>query len=743
MAPRRRRGNVAAELPGLEEILSFIDEQQGRVSARDIARAFGIRGKARLELRRLLRQLRDAGHLPSRRPGGRRQQRVPPVAVIEVTGIDEEGELVAECAALPGASIRVLAEPGQRFAPGIGDRLLARLEPTPDGLYEAHPLKLVPRRVREVVGAVRPGTSGLVLVPANRRDERQYRIIPGPLRVEPGDLVRAELVHARPLSIPEARVVERFGKIDDPHAITPAVAAMFDIPRRFPEEALELAASARAVSRRQRRDLRDVPLVTIDGEDARDFDDAVWAEPDPEHGGGYRLVVAIADVAYYVRPGDALDEEARRRGNSVYFPDRAIPMLPEALSNELCSLKPDTDRACVAVEMRIDRLGHIRASRVMRGVMRSRARLTYTQVQAAREGQFDNVTAELWKPVLEPLFDVYRVLRKARDRRGCLDVELPERRILFDERGFPKEVRLRPQLESNRLIEECMIAANVAVATLLTERRVPFLYRVHDLPDPAKLEMLADYLERLGIPWSRTARKPGDFTRMLESLRDSPLYETVASFVLRAQAQAVYQPGNIGHFGLNLRCYTHFTSPIRRYSDLTVHRALIRVFELGPGGERKPAEIAELEELGRHLSARERLAMEAERTALQRFILLYLREHATARFTGRVTGVQYFGLFVTLDETGADGLVPVQELGDDVYLLDERHHVLVGRRSGESFGLGDRVEVVIAEIDDIRGLLQFRIEKHEPAAGTVLAKTAWKRSGPPTARMQRRRVRRR
>ncbi len=737
---RRRRGPGRVEPPSVEEILSFVDARGGHATGREIAKAFGLTGAARVALRRRLQALREAGRLtrPSRRRI-RRKRELPPVAVVEITGIDEDGELLGETAAAPGAALRILVEFLDGPAPGIGDRLLARLEPGEEGFIEARPIRLLPQRPKEVVGVVERAPYGLVLRATGRKDDREYRIA-GDAGVEPGELVRARLLHGRPLAVPEARIVERFGRVDDPRAISPAVAAQHGIRREFPAPALERAAAARPVARRGRTDLTDLPLVTIDGADARDFDDAVWAAPDedPANPGGYRLVVAIADVAHYVRPGDALDLEARERGNSVYFPDRAIPMLPEALSNELCSLKPDVERACLAAEMRIDRRGRIRATRFLRGVMRSRARLTYEQVQAARDGAPDAVTEKLWEPVLEPLFAVYGILRRARERRGSLDVALPERRVVFDANGFPADVRARPQLDSHRLIEECMIAANVAVATALAEAKAPILYRVHDKPDPVKLEALADYLERLGIPWSRTAKKPGDFTRMLEGLAGDPLYETVAGFVLRAQAQAVYQPRNIGHFGLNLRCYTHFTSPIRRYSDLTVHRALLRVFDLGAGGERKAADPAELEELGRKLSAAERRAMEAERDALQRFVALYLQRHAEARFTGRVTGVQYFGLFVTLEESGADGLVPVSSLGDDVYLYDERHHALVGRQTGESFGLGDRVEVSLVEIDLARGMMQFRIESHEPAHATRLARTAWRKSGPPRQRFRRR-----
>lgn len=706
-----------------------------------------MRGADRVALRRLLTRLRKEGRLER---GGRRRsgpRDLPRTAVVEVVGTDEEGELLAETPALPGVTVRVLVEYLRSAAPGEGDRILCRLDRGPEGEPLAFPIRVLPKTPRQVVGVVERAPHGLVLRPAGRKDDREYRIVAGGVEVEPGDMVRAVLLHARLLAAPETRVVERFGPADDPRTIAPAVAAQYELPVAFPPAVVARADELSPATRRGREDLRDLPLVTIDGEDARDFDDAVWAERDPAAGpGGHRLVVAIADVAWYVRPGDAIDVEAQKRGNSVYFPDRAVPMLPEALSNELCSLKPGVDRACIAADMRIDRWGRIRDVRFRRGLMRSRARLTYTQVQAARDGAPDAITERLWEGTLGPLFAVYEVLRRAREKRGAIDIDLPERRVVFDEDGNPVDVRPRPQLESNRLVEECMIAANVAVAEALAEAKAPILYRVHDKPDPAKLEALADYLERLGIPWSRTSKKPGDFTRLLRSLEGEGLYETLAGFVLRCQAQAVYSPHNIGHFGLNLRRYTHFTSPIRRYSDLTVHRALVRVFGLGAGGEKKPADHAALERLGRHLSQRERTAMEAEREALQRFVALVMRRQAGARFRGRVTGVQYFGLFVTLDESGAEGFVPVSTLGDDVYNFDERHHALVGRRYGETFGLGDLVEVELVEADPVRGTLLFRLEGHERAHGARLARESWERGGGPLRSVRgggRRRVARR
>jgi ribonuclease R len=482
----------------------------------------------------------------------------------------------------------------------------------------------------------------------------------------------------------------------------------------------------------KRRDLRDLDLVTIDGEDARDFDDAVWAEPDRTKGnpGGYRIVVAIADVAHYVRQDSALDREARERGNSVYFPDRVIPMLPEALSNDLCSLRPDEERACFAVLMRIDAQGRLIEKTFRRALMRSRARLTYAQVQAARDGMPDALTAPLMEAVIGPLYGAYEVLAAARRRRGAIDLDLPERRAIVDAEGRLIGIGRRQRQASNMLIEELMILANVAAATLLEEKGQPGLYRVHDKPDSAKLAVLADYLERIGVPWSRTTKKPGDFTELLERLSDHALKESAAGFVLRCQAQAVYSPANIGHFGLNLRRYAHFTSPIRRYSDLVVHRAIVRILGAGGDGLDGGATVEALGELGRHLSMTERRAMEAERGALERLTALYLAGSRGALLEGKITGVQRFGLFVTLDESGAEGLVPVSTLGDDIFAHDERHHALVGQRQGESFGLGDTVTVEIVEADAVTGSLIFRIDEHQRGHGAELARKAWRRTPP-------------
>ncbi len=737
--PARRSQPV----PSKGELLEFVGGATQPPRTNEILKAFGLDGRARPVLKRLLRELEDEGRLPGRRrrprPEGEREG-LPAVTVVTVIDIDDQGDL--RCRAQQDAEARILlpVEALEGKAPGLGDRVLARLFPRGKGRYDAHLIKLLPRLQREVVGVLETSEEGHRLRPIERSAKLEYQLRGHELGdAAEGDLVRAEVVGSdRPMAQPTARIVERLGRWDDPGAISLSLAVGAGLPMTFSEAALAEASKARPVALGKRRDLRDLDLVTIDGEDAKDFDDAVWAAPDHAKGnpGGYRIVVAIADVAHYARPGSALDRDARERGNSVYFPDRVIPMLPEALSNGLCSLRPEEDRACFAVLMRIDAQGALIEKAFRRALMRSRARLTYAQVQASRDGSPDTLVAPLMDAVIEPLYGAYEVLAAARRRRGAIDLDLPERRVIIDAQGRLAGIGKRERLASNTLIEELMILANVAAATLLEEKAQPALYRVHDKPDPLKLAVLADYLERIGVPWSRTSKKPGEFTELLDRLSDHALKESVASFVLRCQAQAVYSPGNIGHFGLNLRRYAHFTSPIRRYSDLVVHRAIIRILGAGGDGLDERVTVEALVELGRHLSMTERRAMEAERGALERLTALHLSSSRGAVFKGKITGVQRFGLFVALDESGAEGLVPVSTLGDDAFVHDERHHALVGQRSGESFGLGDTVTVELIEADAVTGSLIFRIDEHERAHGAELARKAWRRT-PPKARGRR------
>jgi ribonuclease R len=716
---------IKPALPSKQQILEFINNSKTPVGKREIARAFKIKGGDRIPLKAMLKELAAEGAIERGR--GRRMappKALPEVCVLEITGTDSDGEVLARPVAWPedSAPPRVLLAPDRRGTPalGPGDRVLARLKRIDRELYEGRPIRQLGGAPQRVVGLyeIASGIGGR-LRPADRRVKTEYRIASGDANgAVPGELVLAEALHTHRLGHLQARVVERLGRFGDPKTISLISIHEHDIPTEFPRDALALAAAARPVALGQRTDLRHLPLVTIDGDDARDFDDAVFAAPDDDAGnaGGFRLVVAIADVAHYVRPGEALDREARRRGNSVYFPDRVVPMLPEALSNELCSLRPHQDRACLAVEMIIDRHGRKLRHRFMRGLMRSVARLTYEQVQRARDGAPDEITRPLLDEVIGPLYGGFAALAAARVKRGTLDLDIPERRVLVDRDGKIAGIAARVRLDSHRLIEEYMILANVAAAETLEAKRVPCMYRVHDAPDPAKVEALREFVGSLGLALARgQVVRPAMFARLLEQARRTPYGTMLSDLVLRSQAQAAYSPENIGHFGLALRRYSHFTSPIRRYADLLVHRGLIAALGFGDDGLERD-EGDGFGKLGELISATERRAATAERDAGDRYVAAFLAERVGEIFTGRISGVTRFGLFVSLDDSGGSGLVPISSLPTDFYDHDEGQHALVGRRWGRRYQLAARVAVRLVEATPVTGGLVLELVEGEDGA---------------------------
>ncbi len=707
-----------SRFPTKDAVLAFIRASTVPVGKREIARAFKLSGSADREaLKTLLRDLEADGNVER----GRNRRMAPPqslpeVAVLEVSGIDGDGELKARPLnwAGEGPPPRIFLLPERKGAPAlaVGDTLLAKLARINDRLYEARIIRRIDGTEGRVLGVYRPAADGGRIVPTDRRNKTEFVVLP-PNRgdAEPGDLVLADILPAGRLGLPQARVSERFGSTAEPRAISLIAIHTHGLPTVFPHAALREAELAAVPALAGREDLRMIPLVTIDGADARDFDDAVWAEadPDPANPGGWHLLVAIADVAYYVRPGSALDRAAYERGNSVYFPDRVLPMLPEALSDGLCSLRPNEDRACLAFHLWLDRNGALVRHRLVRGLMRSAARLTYEQVQACQDGQPDDDTGPLAGTVIAPLYGAYARLWQARLRRGTLDLDLPERRVQVDEHGRVTGVTTRVRHDSHRLIEEFMIAANVAAAETLENRTMPGLFRVHDQPAMDKMEALRGFLAGLGLPFPKgEILKPDHFTRILRKVDGTPDSQLVSEVILRAQAQAVYSPDNIGHFGLALRRYAHFTSPIRRYADLIVHRALIRTLGLGVGGL-DDGTLDGLGAVGDHISTTERRAAAAERDAVDRFTASYLADRVGARFAGRISGVTRFGLFIRLDESGADGLVPASTLPDDRYEHDEAAHALVGQRCGRTYRLSAAVAVILVEADPLTGSTLFRL----------------------------------
>lgn len=569
-----------------------------------------------------------------------------------------------------------------------------------------------------VVGILTKGSNGWRLQSTNKRDKGDY-VLHAKTRftLEEGMLAIADITSQRRFGPRECKLVEILGDPNAPRAVSLISIAANNIPTEFPKAALAEANAAEPVTLNNRTDLRDIPLVTIDGEDARDFDDAVFAEPHKDKNGneGWHLIVAIADVAHYVRHNSALNETAYERGNSVYFPDRVVPMLPEALSNELCSLKPQVERACMAVHMWLNADGELLSWRFVRGVMRSKARLTYTQVQKAMDGEPDATTAPLIEPVLKPLYGAYRALIKARLNRGTLELDLPERKVQIGDDGKVKAIQVRERYDSHKLIEEFMISANVAAAAQLENKGGICLYRVHDKPSEAKLEALRDFLDSLDISLVPTKQlHPRFLTQILEKHAGGPHAQVVNEMMLRSQSQAIYSPENIGHFGLALAKYAHFTSPIRRYADLIVHRGLIRTCKLGDDGL-TDNEIENLEEIGDHISNTERRAATAERDAIDRYTTLFMADRVGSVFPARISGVARFGLFARLDETGADGIIPINALPDDYYFHDEKSQALLGKRTRRRFQLAQKVTVRLESADRLTGGMSFSIvESDQP-----------------------------
>ncbi len=710
-------------LPSKQEILEFIKESPGRVGKRELARAFNLKGSDKIALKAVLKELEGGGQIQRgqkrrfARPGA-----LPEVAVIEITGTDTDGELLARPISWEeeGRPPRIYVAPFRRgeAAVGVGDRVLAKLRRLRGDDYEARPIRIVGEARARVLGVYEPMPDGSGRIrPTSRREKADYSVPRGESSgAEAGELVLADVLPGRFYGLRQASVKERLGRLGAPRSVSLVAIHANDIPFEFPDEVIREAEACGGAAMEHRVDLRPVPLVTIDGEDARDFDDAVFAEPDddPDNPGGWHCIVAIADVSWYVRPGAPLDREAYKRGNSVYFPDRVVPMLPEQLSNGWCSLRPDEDRGCLAVHFWLDAEGNKLRHKFVRAMMRSAARLTYTQVQEARDGRPGELTGPLMAPVISPLYAAWNALFEARKRRGVLELDIPERKVDISEDGRVLAIKERPRFDSHRLIEDFMIQANVCAAEELERLRQPCMYRVHDQPSMEKLESLRQFLSSLdlSLPKGQVLR-PGQFNLILDKVKDTPNEHLVNEVVLRSQAQAVYSPENLGHFGLGLARYAHFTSPIRRYADLLVHRALVSGLRLGHGGL-PPDSLPQFPEFGEHISQTERRAAAAEREAVDRYVTAFLSDRVGATFAAKVSGVTRFGLFVTLLETGADGIVPVSTLPEDFYVHDETHHCLVGKRTRKTYQLGQALTVVLHEANTLTGSMVFLLEDAAP-----------------------------
>ena len=725
-APPRDKVRPAG-FPTRDQVMEFITSSDQPAGKREIAKAFGLKGQEKIALKALLKDMADEGLIdigPARafhKMGG-----VPKVTVLRIVDVDDTTLIATperwEAEGQPAPRLRVV-ERGKRGALTIGDRILARTEEAGRG-WVAHPMKKLAKASEELLGVVEEGpkeqngVGKLWLRPVDKRIRRDTPISDAGT-AKPGDLVLAEPV-GRPPRI-TARVTDILGDPFAPRSFSLIAIHKHGIPHVFPEQAEEEAVTASKLPLHEdkREDLRHLPIFAIDPADARDHDDAVWAAPDddPANPGGYRAIVAIADVSYYVRPGSALDREARKRGNSVYFPDLVVPMLPHQLSSDMCSLRAGEDRAAMACHLVVDAKGKVTSWRFSRAVIRVAAVLAYEDAQAAIDGTKEH---DLLEPALRPLWACWALLRKAREKRDPLALDLPERRVVLDEWGKITSVAVRERLDAHMLIEDFMIAANVAAAKALEAKKAPVMYRDHEPPSRDKLVALKDYLATFDIDFALgQVIKPSTFNRLIERVGEAEEKPQIMEQILRSQTQAYYSPQNMGHFGLALGSYAHFTSPIRRYADLLVHRALVGAHGLelpAPKGGALPDRTAlsgeDYENMGRvgeMISQHERRAMEAERETVDRYVAAFLAAHVGELVEARITGVQNFGFFATVEGLGGDGLVPVSTLGDERFYYDEAARALQGVESGDRYTVGQRLQLRLAEADPINGALRFEL----------------------------------
>lgn len=700
-------------------VVNLINNSDHPLSKNEIAKQLKLKGADRMALKEILKDLQGGGDLIK----GRRRKLVSAsnqrlgkgLMSAEIVDVDEDGCLLAAPLDWPtDEGVPVLRIVDMRkshmqgaTALGLTSRIIVRVVKKLDHEWHVSVVKRLMKDPKKHLGIFQPNRRGGHVSSINRKDTFTgvHVSAEDAEGLEAGDIVQYTVDHGN-----HFQFIKVLGKFDEPRMFSEIAIHNHGIPSHFSPEAIHIAEKGRIPALGTRTDFRDIPLVTIDGEDARDFDDAVWAEPDSDerNKGGWRALVAIADVSYYVRPGSELDREAKERGNSVYFPDRVVPMLPEALSNDMCSLRPNEDRACMAIEMIITSHGKIKSYRVKRGLMRSVARLTYTQVQAAIDGNPDKITGPLLESVITPLHGVYKSLLKARNQRGTLDLDMPERQIVFDAKGRMVDIKLRERYDAHKLIEELMIAANVCAAKTLIAKNWPCMFRVHDKPDPVRVANLRQFLKQYKLQLTKSAAPtPAQYNDILHQIEGRPYSRTVSELVLRSMAQAQYSPNNVGHFGLSLGQYAHFTSPIRRYSDLIVHRSLIAALDLGDGGyEKRPDD---LEGIGQHLSETERRAATAEREVTDRYTISYVSSKVGQDFDVAIVGVNRHGLFIEIESSGAEGFVPMRTLNWDYFTFDEANHRLVGRRTKASYQLGQKVRAQLVDAEVQTNSLSFNL----------------------------------
>jgi len=751
------------DLPTRKQILDFIASSDQPAGKREIGRAFGIRGDAKIQLKKLLNDMADEGLIETSRGRAFNQVGgVPRVTVLRVVDVDDSGHVFGQPehweADVAPPKLRII-ERERRGALGIGDRVLARTEERGDR-FVAHPLKKLAKKTELVLGVLRQEGARFWLTPVEKKERRELAVS-DVADGEAGDLVLCEVSGQR--GRVSARVDAVLGDPFAPKSFSLIAIHKYELPHEFSGAVIEEAKRVARQPLGEREDLTHVPIVAIDPADARDHDDAIWAarDEDEENKGGWKAIVAIADVSFYVRPGSELDKAARARGNSVYFPDRVVPMLPEELSADICSLKEGEDRAALACHLTIGKDGTLKGWRFTRAKIRVAANLAYEDAQAAidasEEDRVEVASPVCWMPevegpvpnelveqALKPLWGCWRALFAARNKREPLELDLPERQVVLDEKGRIESVAPRERLGAHRLVEDFMIAANVAAARALEAKKSPVMYRVHEPPSREKLEALKDYLETFGIQFTLgQVIKPATFNRIIERVGESDSMPEIMEQLLRTQMQARYAPDRLGHFGLALATYAHFTSPIRRYADLLVHRGLVSAYKLGEGGL-PPADAEKFEEIGEQISRLERRAMEAERETVDRYVAAYLADQVGQVVMCRITGVQPFGFFATVVEFGGDGLVPVSTMGEEYFRYDEKAQQLVGEDSGTTYRQGQKLRLRIAEASPVSGSLRFELPDGQardraPPERRDRVRTGGRRGRPPNIRHQSRR----
>jgi ribonuclease R len=705
---------VKQVLPTKEDILKFIRTASHDLSKREITKAFNIKGDLREPFKLLLKEI-EADGLWKKHTRKDKKVAFKTTKQLELTTARKKSVVLCKVVEIISTyEYRIIPNEIDRFDEKIvltfsdyplqpEQRLLARLQRLSSGEFTARAIKVFSDYSGYSIGVFQPRKNGGYVYPVSKKQKKEFYIPPyHTLSASEGDIVKVEIIDNSQHG-GHAKIIAILGNVYHPKGLSLISILQHDLHDEFSPEAIHEAEQGTVPLVNNREDLRDYALVTIDGEDARDFDDAVFAEPTDN---GWHILIAIADVAHYVQPGSALDKEALARGNSVYFPDRVLPMLPERLSNDLCSLKPNQDRACLAVHVLLDPNGKIQNYKFVRGLMRSQARLTYTEAQNI----YDGLTQSPLLPTIRYMYDVYEILLKGRHRRGALDIDLPEHQVVLDKEGNLHDIRIRNRLDSHKLIEEFMILANICAAKALESNQLPCLYRIHEIPTESRVQALKDFLTFIKlIDKQKHLVTPHDFNHVIYQVKDTAQHIMVSEMVLRSQQQAIYSPSNHGHFGLGLTHYAHFTSPIRRYADLIVHRSLIKAFNLGGDGITEE-QTNNLSQIANHITEREKEAETAEREVISRYLSLYMLESEQLYFTGRITSVTAFGLFVQVEETGITGMIPVSSM-PDFFIYNESAHELRGRSSKVIYRLGDRIDVELQDVNVLTGQITFNLNK--------------------------------